>query len=55
MDSLLIKEIDRLDNIRFWLRNVKKFPLFKDQEREKLELAFKLIEDVANNYEYHDQ
>ena len=54
MDSLLIKEIDRLDNVKFWLQNIKKFPKFKDHEKEKLELAFKLVEDVANNYEYHD-
>jgi len=54
MDSLLIKEIDRLDNIKFWLQNIKKFPKFKDHEKEKLELAFKLVEDVKNNYEYHD-
>jgi predicted house-cleaning noncanonical NTP pyrophosphatase (MazG superfamily) len=51
MDPLLKKEVDRLDNIKFWLQNIKNFPMFADKEQEKLERAFELVESVASNYD----
>ena len=51
MDPFLKIEVNRLDNMIFWLQNIKESPVFADKEQEKLKRAFKLVESVASNYE----
>jgi uncharacterized protein with WD repeat len=45
---------DRLNNLLFWLRNLKDSTTFSNNDREKLEEAYSLVGDVVGQYKHDD-
>ncbi len=51
MDQELQKGIERLEDVRFWLANLRHFNKFTPLQRGKLSNAYKIINEVYNQFE----
>lgn len=48
-NELLEKGIEKLEDIRFWLAVLRKFDSFTEVQRNKIDIAYKEINEVYDN------
>jgi len=51
MSKELQKDIDRLEDVRFWLAILRKFDKFTEKQRSKLDIAYKEVNEVYDIFE----
>jgi hypothetical protein len=50
MDQELQKGIDRLEDVRFWLANLRNYKYLTPLQRDKLSSAYKIVDEVYDQF-----
>jgi hypothetical protein len=50
MNQELQKGIDRLEDVRFWLSNLRNYKYFTPLQRDKLSGAYKIVNEVYDQF-----
>jgi hypothetical protein len=51
MENILKKGIERLEDVRFWLAVLRRFDSFTERQKEKLDIAYKEVNEVYDGFE----
>ncbi len=51
MDPFLKTELNRLDNMIFWLQNIKESPMFADKEQKKLKKENQSLKEIIDKFQ----